>query len=51
MSKFTYISKECKTIKQAEAVKKRLQNKYSHVTLIRFPIYTDNGIYQFEVAI
>ena len=46
----TYISKEFKTLKQAQAYQKRLINKYSHVVLLRFPVCSESGIYQFEVA-
>jgi hypothetical protein len=43
------ISKYYKSMKQAERYQNRLYNKYDHVRLIRAPVFTEDGVYVWEV--
>jgi hypothetical protein len=43
------ITKNCKTLKQAEQHQNRLYNKYDYVRLVRSPRFSEDGIYAWEV--
>jgi hypothetical protein len=43
------ISKQCKTLKQAERYQNRLYEKYQRVRLVKFPWFTEKGSYVWEV--
>jgi hypothetical protein len=43
------ITKTYKTLKQAERYQNSLYNKYDHVRLIRSPMFSEEGVYAWEV--
>jgi len=43
------ITKEFKTIKQAEKFLLKLYQEYNRVILINYPVFSESGIYQFDV--
>lgn len=43
------ITKQFETIKQAEKFLNRLYNKFNSVSLIKFPINSEKGIYIYQV--
>jgi len=45
------ISKQFKTMKQAEKYQNSLYNKFPYVRLITFPIWSEEGRYIWEVSI
>ena len=44
------IEKKCETLKAAERFQNRLYDQYDSVKLVRFPRYSENGTYAWEVA-
>lgn len=44
------ISKQFKTLKQAEAYQNRLYSRYNSVQLVRWPVFSEEGIYTWKVA-
>lgn len=44
-----YITKQFKTMREAERYLNRLYNKYDHAVLINFPRFSEEGNYTFEV--
>ena len=44
------ITKTYKTLKQAERYQNRLYNKYGTVRLVKWPRFTEEGVYVWEVA-
>lgn len=44
-----YINKHFETLKQAENYLSKLYNKYYHVRVIKYPLFSENGIYIFEI--
>lgn len=43
------ITKQYKTLKQAERYQNRLYGKYNHVRLVQWPSFTEAGTYTWEV--
>lgn len=44
------ITKKYKTLKQAERYQNSLYNKYHSVKLVKFPSFSEDGIYQWQVS-
>lgn len=44
------ISKRCKTIKQAEKYQNELYKKYPYVRLITSPLWSEEGLYIWEIS-
>jgi hypothetical protein len=44
------ISKRFRTIKQAERYQNSLYNKFPYVRLISSPVWSEEGLYQWEVS-
>jgi hypothetical protein len=44
-----YINKHFNTLKEAERYLNKLYNKYHHVIVIKYPLFSENGIYIFEI--
>ncbi len=43
------ITKLCRTLKQAEQYQNRLYNQYDSVQLVKFPRFTEAGLYEWHV--
>lgn len=43
------ISKQFNELKQAEQYQNRLYNKYSYVSMVQFPRFTESGVYKWNV--
>lgn len=44
------ITKRFQTLKQAEKYQNSLYNKFPYVRLITFPIYSEEGVYIWEIS-
>jgi hypothetical protein len=44
------ISKQFKTLKQAEKYQNSLYNKYPYVQLVSYPIFSEEGEYTWEIS-
>lgn len=44
------IAKYCKTLKQAEKYQNSLYNKYPYVRLISFPLFSEEGLYEWHIS-
>jgi hypothetical protein len=44
------ITKTYSTLKQAEQYQNRLYNKYAHVRLVRAPLFSEEGVYVWQVG-
>lgn len=44
------IEKYCLTIKQAERYQNSLYNKHNSVQLVTFPLFSENGLYVWQVS-
>lgn len=44
------ITKRFKTMKQAEKYQNSLYNRFPYVSLITFPVWSEEGIYTWEIS-
>lgn len=44
------ITKHCTTLKQAERYQNKLYDQYNSVQLVRAPLFSEEGTYQWQVS-